>query len=397
MGFEPQKFFIGMIDFFSVWLPGAILAYALKDVGTLILFGSAPPVGVEFWVVFLLVSYLAGHFIFLIGSAELDPIYDEIKGGKAHPGIVLRWLAGNLDRKDDEAVGRAQSLKNAYLRRLQASSAVNAFQWSKARLALEHPEALALVNRFEADSKFFRSLCVLLPFLGVAQLILAALAGYAIVSPSGKVAAFGHVLAALVALALIRPTFTRYVALRRKSTDQAYWLILALETGRDEIADFLKPPPDGLTHAGGVVVRGKGDLAEFAVVESKTSKQLVLPKGHIELGETAEQAAVRETLEEAGVWARILAPLTDKEFIFDGARIKVRFFLMEYVGEETAKRERKPEWRPLGEHDGLLPESRDAVVAAERYLNLRAGDQAGSSSAATVSSIQPPPSSCSPS
>ena len=29
MGFEPQKFFIGVIDFFSILLPGAVLALGL--------------------------------------------------------------------------------------------------------------------------------------------------------------------------------------------------------------------------------------------------------------------------------------------------------------------------------------------------------------------------------
>jgi len=31
MNFEPQKFFIGQIDFFSILLPGALLTYLLKD------------------------------------------------------------------------------------------------------------------------------------------------------------------------------------------------------------------------------------------------------------------------------------------------------------------------------------------------------------------------------
>jgi len=31
MSFEPQKFFVGLIDFFSVLLPGALLTYLIKD------------------------------------------------------------------------------------------------------------------------------------------------------------------------------------------------------------------------------------------------------------------------------------------------------------------------------------------------------------------------------
>jgi len=31
MNFEPQKFFIGLMDFFSILLPGALLTYLLMD------------------------------------------------------------------------------------------------------------------------------------------------------------------------------------------------------------------------------------------------------------------------------------------------------------------------------------------------------------------------------
>src|SRR4030095_12993940 len=31
MNFDPQKFFIGLLDFFSILLPGALLTYLLRD------------------------------------------------------------------------------------------------------------------------------------------------------------------------------------------------------------------------------------------------------------------------------------------------------------------------------------------------------------------------------
>ena len=41
-----------------------------------------------------------------------------------------------------------------------------------------------------------------------------------------------------------------------------------------------------------------------------------LPKGHIEAGETAEQAAVREVEEETGIIGRVVAPLGTIDFWF---------------------------------------------------------------------------------
>ena len=68
MNFEPQKYFIRLIDLFSILLPGAILTFILMtDVGTYI--SPEPKIlelkGTIAWIVFLLASYLISHFIFL--------------------------------------------------------------------------------------------------------------------------------------------------------------------------------------------------------------------------------------------------------------------------------------------------------------------------------------------
>jgi len=48
--------------------------------------------------------------------------------------------------------------------------------------------------------------------------------------------------------------------------------------------------------AGGIVVDGE----RLLLLRKPTLGEIVLPKGHIEEGETPEQAAVRETIEETG-------------------------------------------------------------------------------------------------
>lgn len=63
-----------------------------------------------------------------------------------------------------------------------------------------------------------------------------------------------------------------------------------------------------------------------------------LPKGHIEPGETAEQAAVREVAEETGIAGEILAELGSIDFWFvaQDRRIHktVRHFLLRATGGE---------------------------------------------------------------
>lgn len=66
-----------------------------------------------------------------------------------------------------------------------------------------------------------------------------------------------------------------------------------------------------------------------------------LPKGHLEPGESAEQAALRETQEETGVCGRILAPLPGVEYTFvqDGRRIhkRVDYFLLAYESGDPSR------------------------------------------------------------
>nr|MDA8188223.1 NUDIX domain-containing protein [Dehalococcoidales bacterium] len=54
--------------------------------------------------------------------------------------------------------------------------------------------------------------------------------------------------------------------------------------------------------AGGVLL-DDGDI----FLLHKPNGEWVMPKGHLESGETPEQAAVREVLEETGLTARIVA------------------------------------------------------------------------------------------
>jgi hypothetical protein len=77
MNFDPQKFFIGLMDFFSILLPGALLTYLLMgEVGAIVLGDSyAQLVGAQAWAAFLFASYLFGHLLSLLGP-RLAEIYD---------------------------------------------------------------------------------------------------------------------------------------------------------------------------------------------------------------------------------------------------------------------------------------------------------------------------------
>ncbi|WP_206917409.1 deoxyribose-phosphate aldolase [Alicyclobacillus suci] len=90
--------------------------------------------------------------------------------------------------------------------------------------------------------------------------------------------------------------------------------------------------------AGGIVVRGQGAHREVLLIDDAYGR-VTFPKGHLEAGETWEDAAIREILEETGIETRILAPLGRVEYPItrDGAPVRkqVRFYLLEAIDSDV--------------------------------------------------------------
>lgn len=109
--------------------------------------------------------------------------------------------------------------------------------------------------------------------------------------------------------------------------------------------------------AGGVVYRRDEDAIDLALAARRTRRgQLAwgLAKGAIEQGESDEQAAVREVLEETGLEAEVEADLGDIRYfyVWEGVRVRkrVHFFLMHATGGDVANHDSEMEdvrWFPL--------------------------------------------------
>ena len=353
MNFEPEKFFIGLMDFFSILLPGGVL--------TFLLMGEAPDNIGTSWVsrqltgskgvaAFLVASYLLGHLIFLLGS-WLDELYDVARRYTLNTQIEMLSRRGILLPRPIRAVSRlifkqdrnlalncARDLRNKQLGTVGAAAAVNTFQWSKAWLTENRPKSLAVVQRFEADSKFFRCFVVVLLIAIVIWLVQ------------------GHWPLAGIATGLLPLALWRYMEQRFKASNQAYWSVLTAFGAEPGLRGDAQPAsetkaPGKLTHAGGIVFCRREKAIEFLLVESsKDPTQWVLPKGHIEKGEQPRDTAVREVHEETGVWARIhgAEPIGTVSFqLEDGLEVTVAFFLMECVGRGMqTDAGRRHEWVP---------------------------------------------------
>jgi 8-oxo-dGTP pyrophosphatase MutT (NUDIX family) len=142
------------------------------------------------------------------------------------------------------------------------------------------------------------------------------------------------------------------------------------------------------TSAGGLVIDGIDGPKETQVaaligrIDRRGRMLWSLPKGHIELGETAEQTAIREVAEETGIQGSVLAALgsIDYWFVTEGRRVHktVHHYLMRFLGGELSDEDLEVSevaWVPLKELPSRLAyadERRLAEVAGELIDKLHA-------------------------
>ena len=120
------------------------------------------------------------------------------------------------------------------------------------------------------------------------------------------------------------------------------------ETGgvkRRSATDSLATVPT-IRAAGGVVWRpGRNGRPEVAVIHRPLQDDWTLPKGKLDGGETAEEAALREVLEETGLRCEVVRPAGCTAYVDRRGRDKiVCYWVMRPVDGE---------FRPSGEVDGI--------------------------------------------
>lgn len=131
------------------------------------------------------------------------------------------------------------------------------------------------------------------------------------------------------------------------------------------------------THAFGVVYRHDDGVPRYLLVHpSDGSDAWVLAKGHIEPGEGHGEAALREVREEAGVAARLVAPIGQVEYDVQGKEhVKGKAYLMRLAFEAAGgESSRKPQWFTFDEACAKAShaETRALLAAAEATRRARA-------------------------
>ncbi len=133
--------------------------------------------------------------------------------------------------------------------------------------------------------------------------------------------------------------------------------------------------------AGGLVVRRFRGRPFLAAVRVKKGTVLALPKGHIDKGESSEQAATREVREETGLVAEPVEKLGNVRYWYNrhGERVLkvVTFYLYRYRSGSVRDHDDEvdsAEWIPLDEAPRALAykgEREMAEAALSRFRTSR--------------------------
>ena len=132
-----------------------------------------------------------------------------------------------------------------------------------------------------------------------------------------------------------------------------------------------------LTHAGSVVFRERDNEILYLVVSSSDGANWVLPKGHIDPGETPEIAALRELAEEAGVLGAMVERLSVREFEKGGKSVALQYFLIREDGSTATEEKRIVRWENEGSALQLLSFEEARLALLEGAASVRLHRLAG--------------------
>lgn len=151
MNVKPGDLFFGLVDFLAYIVPGSVFcltfpAYFGSEKLAMIDVTCASPT-VFSWFVFILASYVAGHFVHHIGAMLLNPLY--VRTYEAHKRKKYKDFIQATERLISEKVPLHDNL----------------FKTAEAQLRFNHPTLVPELEKHLANAKFFRSLCVLCLYL----------------------------------------------------------------------------------------------------------------------------------------------------------------------------------------------------------------------------------------
>lgn len=151
MNLKPGDLFFGLMEFLAFIVPGFILSFTLTTIFDYHCLKSiditAEKATTFSWFAFIIISYILGHFIHHICAMVLNPIYE-----KTYLKIKLKKHQAFIT-KCEEIINEKLPVKTDSLKAAEAYLRIN------------NPNVLPELERHQANSKLFRSICLLSVYL----------------------------------------------------------------------------------------------------------------------------------------------------------------------------------------------------------------------------------------
>lgn len=160
---KPSDFFIGVVDFFAILLPGASFIFLLLPfvVSSEISLWS-PASSTQGWAMFLVLAYIVGHLLHALGSWLLDDyVYGKLylprwKAPHSRAAKLIAKADSAALHKDRAAV--ATLLARVYLTTDANPQGTNYYDWCLSDVRVNSAAGASEVDHLQGDSKFFRSM-----------------------------------------------------------------------------------------------------------------------------------------------------------------------------------------------------------------------------------------------
>ena len=127
-----------------------------------------------------------------------------------------------------------------------------------------------------------------------------------------------------------------------------------------------------IAQAGAITYRVADGAPLILLVRAKQNPEhWIFPKGHIEPGETAQEAARRELEEEAGVAGEFIAAAGSLDFQSKDEPVHVEYFVFRYAGASGPGEGREARWCSYDDAMGLIvfADARELLTSAMTVIS----------------------------
>lgn len=157
MEFKPADFFIGLVDFFSVLLPGFCVVYIV----TVNTFDQYHNFTNPSWIYYAITSYIVGHILYAFSGLWKKNLNDWMIIQFYSKKGLLRKLFKNMPESRGLAlIEEAEKIKNQCFKNENYHQDIKFYDWIKIIISKDDPQLITITQRLEADSNFFRSFTI---------------------------------------------------------------------------------------------------------------------------------------------------------------------------------------------------------------------------------------------